>query len=101
MFILNTFPIRLMCIVKLGWALGESTHCNVCSENGGGGGGSFEEACGEKKVDIGTRLRSQKPVFPMAGQSQDAGHCESLPMSPTHFVLVCVKGALISCLGQI
>lgn len=99
-FILNTFPICLMCFVKLGWALGESTHSNVCNKNGGGGSGSFDEGCGGK-VDIGTRLCSQKPVFPTVGQPQDAGHRESLPVNPPHFVLVCVKGALISCSGQI
>lgn len=64
---------------------------------------------GEKKVDIGTRLRSPKLVFPMAGQSQYAGHwklaresnalCSGVCKGGSHFLLrPDLKGGVLSSL---
>lgn len=73
-FILSTFRIHLMCFVTLGWAVCDSTHCNVCSKNSWRGG----VVVLKRGVEEGMWHRN-KVTHPDAkvGQSQGAGHSES------------------------
>lgn len=48
---------------------------------------------------MGTRLHTQKPVSAEVGQPQE--RVRAAPWTHTTVILVCVGGAVISCLGQI